>query len=441
MSRLCVAIIGAGGAGLCAARHLLSKPGTFAPPVVYEQTNFVGGTWVYEDKESRYDDGKPIHSSMYRDLRTNIPKEVMAFPDFPFDDHLPSFLHHTEVRKYLERYCDHFKMKNHIKFNTTVDAVKPVKVESGWRGLAWDVTSSDGRDPNTSVQRRFDAVLVCNGHFFNPYIPAIPGLEKFSGALIHSHDYCSAVAFAGKSVVMLGAGPSGTDIAMELSKVNAKVVLSHGQKRLKGPLPPGVRQAPPVSKVLEDGTLEFHDGQLARPDVFMFCTGYNYKFPFLDERVGVEVKEHMVYPLYKFLIPPAFPSLFIVGLCRAICPFPHFHMQSQFIVSVLDGSFPLPSPEEMEKDIELAEAARRAKGIATRHILKLDSDQWTYNQDLARIGGFKPLPPYWRSLYESNKVFRSQDMQNYKSFNYRVLGDDEWMVLGPQGQPLPKPVP
>lgn len=69
MSRLCVAIIGAGGAGLCAARHLLSKPGTFAPPVVYEQTNFVGGTWVYEDKESRYDDGKPIHSSMYRDLR------------------------------------------------------------------------------------------------------------------------------------------------------------------------------------------------------------------------------------------------------------------------------------------------------------------------------------------------------------------------------------
>lgn len=50
-----------------------------------------------------------------------------------------------------------------VKFNITVDAVKPVKMESGWHGLAWDITSSDGIDPNTSVQRRFDAVLVCNG--------------------------------------------------------------------------------------------------------------------------------------------------------------------------------------------------------------------------------------------------------------------------------------
>ncbi|XP_031441316.1 flavin-containing monooxygenase FMO GS-OX-like 4 [Clupea harengus] len=440
MSRLRVAIIGAGGAGLCAARHVLSRPKIFAPPVVFEQTKSVGGTWVYKEQVNSYGNGMPIHSSMYRDLRTNIPKEVMSFPDFPFEKHLPSFVHHTEVRKYLEKYCDHFKMRNHIKFETTVDAVVPVRVENGWNRLAWDVTTSDGIDPSPSVESRFDAVMVCNGHFFDPYIPAIPGLDKFTGAVIHSHNYRSAEPYAGKSVVLLGAGLSGLDIAMELSQVNAKVVLSHGQKPLKGPLPPGVQQSPPVSKVLDDGTLEFQDGSHARPDVFLFCTGYNFTFPFLDKQVGLKVKEHLVSPLYKFLIPPAFPSLFVVGVCRAICPFPHFHIQTQFILSVLDGSFPLPSQEEMEKDIELDEAARRARGIATRHILKLDSEQWAYNDELARLAGFQPLPPYWSNLYESNKVFRSQDMLNYKTYNYKVLSQEEWTVQGPQGLSLPKPL-
>lgn len=69
MSGLHVAIIGAGGAGLCAARHLLSRPEIFAPPVVYEQTKYVGGTWVYEERVGSYENGMPIHSSMYRDLR------------------------------------------------------------------------------------------------------------------------------------------------------------------------------------------------------------------------------------------------------------------------------------------------------------------------------------------------------------------------------------
>lgn len=48
-------------------------------------------------------------------------------------------------------------------------------------------------------------------------------LSVYLGELIHSHDYRSAEPLAGKSVVLLGAGLSGLDIAMELSNVNAKV--------------------------------------------------------------------------------------------------------------------------------------------------------------------------------------------------------------------------
>jgi len=67
--RVRVAVIGAGPAGLCAARHILSRPETFDPPVVYETTDHLGGTWFYEERVGPHDNGYPIHSSMYRDLR------------------------------------------------------------------------------------------------------------------------------------------------------------------------------------------------------------------------------------------------------------------------------------------------------------------------------------------------------------------------------------
>lgn len=126
-----------------------------------------------------------------------------------------------------------------------------------------------------------------------------------------------------------------------------------------------------------------------------------------------------------------------------ICPFScflTFSPQSQFVLSVLDGSFPLPSREDMENDIELDIAARRARGIATRHILKLDSEQWAYNDELAHLGGFQPLPRYWSNLYESNKVFRARDMLNYKTYNYTVLENMEWKVHDLHGQQLQKPL-
>ena len=57
---------------------------------------------------------------MYKDLRTNLPKEVMAFPDFPFPASPESFLHHTKVLGYLQAYAEHFQLEKFIRFNTKV---------------------------------------------------------------------------------------------------------------------------------------------------------------------------------------------------------------------------------------------------------------------------------------------------------------------------------
>lgn len=62
-----VAVVGAGAAGLCAARHVLARPDRFSPPVVFELTDHVGGTWCYDERTS--DGGRAVPSSMYRDLR------------------------------------------------------------------------------------------------------------------------------------------------------------------------------------------------------------------------------------------------------------------------------------------------------------------------------------------------------------------------------------
>ena len=76
MQRLRVAVIGAGAAGLVALRHLRDHLDTFQP-VAFEQTQQIGGTWVYTDEVGiDSSTGRPVHSSMYRHLRVNIPKEV-----------------------------------------------------------------------------------------------------------------------------------------------------------------------------------------------------------------------------------------------------------------------------------------------------------------------------------------------------------------------------
>ncbi|MBN3304738.1 GSXL3 monooxygenase, partial [Amia calva] len=427
--RLRVAVIGAGAAGLCAARHLLARADTFAPPAVFELTERVGGTWVYEDRVGSYNDGRPVLGSMYRDLRTNLPKEVMMFPDFPFDPELPSFLPHEEVLSYLERYCINYCINPHIRFRTQVVEVKPIaSITEGWGGVIWELTSCDaerGRHTET-----FDSVFVCNGHYSEPFIPPVPGLENFKGTVLHSHSYRSPEPYTGQSVVILGAGASGVDIAMELSTVNAQVTLSHGQTPLCCPLPAGVSQVPPVERVLEDGALQFQGGEQVRPEVFMLCTGYRFTFPFLGEpELGLRVQDHLISPLYKYLLPPAFPSLFFIGMCRVICPFPHFHCQVQFALAVLEGTVTLLSRAQMEEEVAQERDGQLAAGVAERHLFRLSSAQWDYARELAQKGGFPALPPVTQSLYEEVGQQRRQDPRRYRERQYRLVSDTQWELV------------
>ena len=69
-----VAVIGAGAAGLVAARELTREGHT---PVVFERAASIGGNWVYDDALAPDQPlgAAGVHSSLYASLRTNLPRE------------------------------------------------------------------------------------------------------------------------------------------------------------------------------------------------------------------------------------------------------------------------------------------------------------------------------------------------------------------------------
>lgn len=193
----------------------------------------------------------------------------------------------------------------------------------------------------------------------------------------------------------------------------------------------------------------------------MFCTGYIFKFPFLDaDQLGLQIQEQVVSPLYRYLLPPAFPSLFFIGICKIICPFPNFNcqvsrrmdrqvegsapfisklephsgmckpsfsrLQVQFALAVMDGSVVLPSRAEMEDDVHRELQAKLSRGVEWRHLLVMDQDQWEYCRTLATAAGFPPLAPVVRGLYEEVARQRQIHPQNYRMRNYRLISETEW---------------
>ncbi|XP_060610809.2 uncharacterized protein [Anolis sagrei] len=431
--KLRVAVIGAGACGLCAARHLLASPATFAPPVVFEASAQLGGTWVYTEETGQ--EGRPVHSSMYQDLRTNLPKEVMAFPDFPFEPSLPSFLHHSAVLDYLQRYAETFHIREHIRFQWQVDDVQPLAEGEGSPGAwavkaSWQGPSASSEGQPDTVTEHFDAVMVCTGHYSVPFVPTIPGLDSFPGLVLHSHSFRRKDPFAGLSeVVLVGGGPSGVDLALLLSDtVTGRVVLSHRRAPVCG-LPPNVAQVPPIARV-GGPRVVFEDGSEARPEALVLCTGYRARFPFLAlERLGLREEEHGLAPLYRHLLPPRHPTLFLLGLCQLICPFPHFHCQALFALAVLAGRCPLPSAAEMEAEARAELDGYLATGGEPRHFLWLQERQWSYAEGLAQAARSPSLPTFIQEIWAVVREHRAQDMGHYRDKNYRLLGPDSWEVV------------
>jgi len=126
--------------------------------------------------------------------------------------------------------------------NTSVLVVEPVS-KSDAQFSQWRVTTLNlvTRTEETTI---FDAIMICNGytlflntnlmqhfcllytysHHSEPDIPELPVKDNFWGEIMHSHAYREAKPFKGQRVLVVGAGPSALDIALEVSKEAERVI-------------------------------------------------------------------------------------------------------------------------------------------------------------------------------------------------------------------------
>ena len=186
-----VVVIGAGQSGLAAARALLARG---VSPVVLEAGIAPAGSWpcYYDSLKAFSPAGRPA------------PMPGMSFPGDP--DRYPA---RDEVADYLESYAAGLGVE--IRTGARVAMVGRRTVSSGCDGGR--AALAGRRDC-----RRERLVL-------SPYRPVFPGQERFTGELTHVADYRNPAPYAGKRVVVVGAGDSAAQVANELAPL-AKVTLA-----------------------------------------------------------------------------------------------------------------------------------------------------------------------------------------------------------------------
>ncbi len=190
------AVIGAGISGLTTTKMLADYG---VPVTCFEASDRVGGNWAFGNPNG--------HSSAYQSLHIDTSKHQLSFKDFPMPDDYPDFPHHTEIKDYLDSYADAFGLREHIEFGNRVLSAR--RLEGG----GWEI------DDEAGATRRFDLLVVANGHHWDPRTAEFPG--EFTGESFHSHHYVdpwTPLHLMDKRILVVGLGNSAADITVELSQ-------------------------------------------------------------------------------------------------------------------------------------------------------------------------------------------------------------------------------
>ena len=190
-------VIGAGSSGLPVVKALKDRG---LPVTCFERTPNVGGLWCI--------DNKPYGASAaYDSLHINTDTRLMEYQDFPMPDDLPAYPSHRQIHEYFKAYVARFGLAEHIRFGAGVERCER-QPDGRWR-----VWLAGGE------QRFFDALVVANGHHWEPQGPDPLPPGRFDGVQIHSHVYRNPgdpIDLFGRRVLVVGLGNSAVDIATEL---------------------------------------------------------------------------------------------------------------------------------------------------------------------------------------------------------------------------------
>ncbi|SHG74625.1 Predicted flavoprotein CzcO associated with the cation diffusion facilitator CzcD [Cognatiyoonia sediminum] len=187
------ALIGAGPMGLATAKLLVEHGIEFQG---FEMHSGVGGLWDIDGPRS----------TMYESAHLISSKRMTEFADFPMRDEVAEYPSHRDLKEYFQEFAKNFDLERRYHFGATVLSCTPL----GGTGEGWTVK---WKDADGEYTEEFSGVLIANGTLSTPNLPEFKG--DFDGELIHSSEYRYASQFDGKRVLVIGAGNSGCDIAVD----------------------------------------------------------------------------------------------------------------------------------------------------------------------------------------------------------------------------------
>ncbi len=184
------AVIGAGPSGLSAARALQQNGITVDG---YEASHGVGGLWDIDNPRS----------TMYASAHLISSRTTTEFAEFPMRSKV-DYPSHRVLREYFQEFADHFGLTGLFRFETRVTALEPH--DGGWNLTA---VGADG----TEQTRWYAGVVLANGTLAEPHVPRFAG--EFAGEMLHTSAYKHPSQLSGRRVLIIGAGNSGCDIAVD----------------------------------------------------------------------------------------------------------------------------------------------------------------------------------------------------------------------------------
>lgn len=157
----------------------------------------------------------PVWQRHYDRLHLHTDRSHSSLPGLPMPRSYPRYPSRAQVVDYLDAYADHFDV--HPIFRSNVRRVQR-------DGEKWQVETLDTRY-NAPI------VVVATGWADAPYQPHWPGMNDYSGKVLHSSLYRNPAPYAGQRVLVVGFGNSGGEIALDLAEAKVDVTLA-----VRGPI-------------------------------------------------------------------------------------------------------------------------------------------------------------------------------------------------------------
>ncbi|MFG2791485.1 flavin-containing monooxygenase [Streptomyces sp. NPDC048419] len=187
-----VYIIGGGPAGLSVAYTLRAR-GIRA--VVLEKSDRVGAAW------RRHYDRLHLHTT----------RRLSALPGLPIPRRFGRWVARDDMVRYLEKYTEAHTLE-------IVTGVEVSRIERSPDGTGWLLHATGGRELTGA------AVVVATGHNHRPYVPEWAGRDTYKGDFVHAGEYRNPAPYAGRDVLVVGAGNTGAEIAVDLVEGGASRV-------------------------------------------------------------------------------------------------------------------------------------------------------------------------------------------------------------------------